>query len=372
MLSECWRVCVWCVQMGLECLLAESLGATHSSLLGRRAPASGCGWWSLCGPRAFWGLFRLRRILFCLRAWYTVHLLNLAAVFCFVFCVFLNKVLLERNCAHFFDDGCSLATKAELSSCGRETEWSIKPKRFSIWSFPEKLPRDVKKPIGYNKSLKLVSLWHSLRFCSMAQLLSGFSLLPCPPSLWMGDQSCRVVLGDWLSHGPTAIDSVLRFLCWIELGYISHKLTYYLKVWKWILEPGETHPSWSQLLFCLDDSVQIPRGWGTAQGHIFRWWLSGSPLGLLALVPIVFPQRPCYCCAYTQTKHVPCNLGSPANLFFISAVCRFIPGWRERNDLCSEEKAKILFMLRWCSLFLHCALGQYWAVKQKGASFTLL
>lgn len=150
-------------------------------------------------------------------------------MFCFVF-VFLNTILLEHNRAHFFDDGCSLATKAELSSCGRETEWPIKPERFSIWSFPEKLPRDVKKPIGYNKSLKLVLLWPSLRFCSMAQLLSGFSLPPCPPSLWMGDQSCRVVFGDWLSHGPTAIDSVLRFLCWIEPGYISYKLTYYLKV----------------------------------------------------------------------------------------------------------------------------------------------
>ena len=67
-------------------------------------------------------------------------------------------------------DGCFLATKAELSSCERETEWPIKPKRFSIWPFAEKLPRDVKKAIGYNKFLKLVSLWHSLHFCSVAQL----------------------------------------------------------------------------------------------------------------------------------------------------------------------------------------------------------
>lgn len=60
--------------------------------------------------------------------------------------------------------------------------------------------------------------------------------------------------------------------------------------------------------------------------------------------------------------HVPkqntgCVISCHVNIFFISAICGFVPGWRERNDLCSEEKATVLLMLVMRSVFLHCRIS---------------
>lgn len=230
-----------------------------------------------------------------------------------------------------------------------ETVSPIKPKGFVIWPFTEKLQETWYSVFSDNpSSVSPITSQHSSLLCPVVQPhLLGFPHVA--PNGWPILQSCAWRLALLLS---VAADFVLGFLCWMESINICHEVTVSKRV-KLNFRPGRDQPLMVKLPLYSVDNVKTRGGWGTACDHKSRGWLSRSTLGLLALVPLLFPQVP-YCWhayAHAQTKHVPCGLPFRLNtIFFISTVHALIPAWPERDDLRSEAKAKILLMLEVCSV----------------------
>lgn len=248
-----------------------------------------------------------------------------------------------------------------LSSCSRDCK-PHKAQRICHLTLYWKVARDMIFSVFW-QPLKRVSCHLTTLVFTLPWVqphLLGFPHVA--PNGWPILQSCAWRLALLLS---VAADFVLGFLCWMESINICHEVTVSKRV-KLNFRPGRDQPLMVKLPLYSVDNVKTRGGWGTACDHKSRGWLSRSTLGLLALVPLLFPQVP-YCWhAYThaQTKHVPCGLPFRLNtIFFISTVHALIPAWPERDDLRSEAKAKILLMLEvW--VFLHCLFEQSAGIKQ--------